>query len=198
MIPRDVSAQIDMLSRRGKGGMYAAEYCYIYNVLQKRVPCNLLVFGVGNDSLLWHNTNKGGLTVFLEDVKSWTERISTQHPHLSISTVTYNTRRGSYRQLLKEFKAGNNKVLELDMSEDIKNTTWDVIIVDGPQGNSKRSPGRMKSIYASSILGGEKADIFVHDYIRKVEGMYVREFLTNIIHIKTLGHYHPKKKNHNS
>ena len=34
-------------------------------------PMNILVFGLGNDSIFWYEINKGGKTVFFEEKKKW-------------------------------------------------------------------------------------------------------------------------------
>lgn len=43
-------------------------------VLEKKSPCNFLVFGLGHDSLMWTALNHGGRTVFLEEDQSWIDQ----------------------------------------------------------------------------------------------------------------------------
>ena len=40
-------------------------------VLQKKAPCNFLVFDLGYDSFMWAALNNGGRTIFLQEDKSW-------------------------------------------------------------------------------------------------------------------------------
>lgn len=44
-------------------------------VLQRKSPCNFLVFGLGRDSLMWAGLNYGGHTVFVEEDKAWIDQI---------------------------------------------------------------------------------------------------------------------------
>lgn len=61
-------------------------------VLEKKSPCNFLVFGLGHDSLMWTSLNHGGRTVFLEEDKSWIEQIQRQVPSLESYHVVYDTK----------------------------------------------------------------------------------------------------------
>ena len=61
-------------------------------VLQKKAPCNFLVFGLGHDSLMWTALNHGGRTVFLEEDKSWMERIKQKFPSVESYYVVYDTK----------------------------------------------------------------------------------------------------------
>ncbi len=159
------------------GGMRKGEYQYIRQIIWSRTPCNLLVFGVGNDSNFWHESNPKGKTVFLEDYSLWEKKIRKQNPDLIICHVEYNTLVRNASKLLKAYRGGDKKCLHMKLPNKVKNKKWDVIIVDGPRGNSSRYPGRMKSIYMASILAAPDADIFLHDVHRRVEKQYSREFL---------------------
>lgn len=61
-------------------------------VLEKKSPCNFLVFGLGHDSLMWTSLNHGGRTVFLEEDRSWINQIHQQLPSLESYHVTYDTK----------------------------------------------------------------------------------------------------------
>lgn len=61
-------------------------------VLQRKSPCNFLVFGLGHDSLMWTSLNYGGRTVFLEEDKSWIEQIQQKFPTLESYHVVYDTK----------------------------------------------------------------------------------------------------------
>ncbi|KAH1088303.1 hypothetical protein GYH30_019374 [Glycine max] len=44
-------------------------------VLEKKSPCNFLVFGLGHDGLMWNALNHGGRTIFLEEEESWIQQM---------------------------------------------------------------------------------------------------------------------------
>jgi len=72
---------------------------HIYQVF-KRIKsfknCNLLVFGVGNDSALWHNLNKDGRTVFLENIPEWTSKVKEKNDYLHVLDLNYHNTESFY------------------------------------------------------------------------------------------------------
>lgn len=137
-----------------------------------RPPFNILVFGVGNDSILWHKLNLGGKTVFLEDDETWIQTIQKKFPFLEIYKVSYNTLLKNWKHLLN-----HPQKLKLNIPSHIFQTSWDIIIVDGPMGYSPQKPGRMKSIYMASILAKKGGFVFVHDLEREVEKNFCHKYL---------------------
>ncbi|CAN4125684.1 unnamed protein product [Withania somnifera] len=162
-------------------------------VLEKKSPCNFLVFGLGHDSLMWTALNHGGRTVFLEEDKSWIEQIQSQLPSLESYHVIYDT-------LITQA----DKLMEIGMSnEDCKKVTdprfskcqlalkglpqqvldidWDLIMVDAPTGWHDGAPGRMTAVYTAGLIARNKAegqtDVFVHDVDRVVEDQFSKAFL---------------------
>ena len=117
--------------------------------------CNLLVFGVGNDTPLWIEINSKGRTVFLENSSEWLQKIMESCPAAESYLVTYNTKLSEWEQLIDD-----NARLAIDLPPQITSTQWDVILVDGPSGDLAsykkqygiEPPGRMSSIYMSSLL----------------------------------------------
>lgn len=183
----------EVIKANAAGGQLTyAEYALITEKIVTKAPCNVLVFGVGNDSSLWIEANKGGKTVFLEDNAQWLSTIKKRLPKLQGHLVAYNTKRIDWFKLLK---CPQFKCLELSLPREIHQTRWDIIFIDGPYGGTDASPGRMKSIYTSSKLAfkNKNVDVFVHDCNRTVEDIYCKTFLLpkNLKKsIRLLRHYH--------
>ncbi len=129
-------------------------------------PCRFLVFGTGNDSLLWAGINRWGRTVFLENDAGWREAIAAQSRRLKIEAVTYTTRLAESREILHRPER-----LEMSLPRAVRDRRWDLILVDGPQGWGN-APGRMQSIYEASRLAAPRATIFVHDIDRAAEALH--------------------------
>ncbi len=136
-------------------------------------PLNMLVFGLGNDSILWHECNEGGRTVFLEDLADWRTKITQVRPEIESYLVSYNTRVSDWRELID----APEKLHIEDMPDEIRRAKWDIIFVDGPMGWKDDKPGRMKSIYEASRLIKPGGHIFVHDARREVESAYCDKYL---------------------
>ena len=144
-------------------------------------PARFLVFGLGHDSVFWANANQGGTTVFLESDPVWFKRITELHPELNAYLVEYGTARHQWRALLR-----SPDQLAMKLPDAVREETWDCILVDGPTGHRRQTPGRMKSIYAAASLIKPGGDIFVHDCHRQVERIYCDTFLGNANLVKQL------------
>ena len=161
------------------------EYTLIAETLIKKSPCNMLVFGVGRDSEMWIKNNSLGKTVFLEDNKTWFNRISAKIPHINAHLVKYSTKRKDWQYWLDE---NHTNELLLDLPLEIREMKWDIIFVDGPEGWSDEKPGRMKSIFTAAYLAHQYKDchVFVHDCDRPVEAVYSSMFLLDENLVSTL------------
>lgn len=168
----------------------AEEYAYLRDVVAGRVPCRLLIFGVGKDSKLWVRANEGGTTVFVEHEPEWIAKTQQDLPDTRIVRVRYGTRRWQWR-FLKELP----RLLWMsDLPSDVAEAKWDVIFVDSPQGGKASRPGRMKSIYTASVVAarGDATQVLVHDCDRKVERVYCDRYLGHarlVREVRTLRHY---------
>ena len=114
----------------------------IRKTVKHKAPCNLLIWGLGNDSVFWTKVNRGGTTLFLEDNKIWFQKVNKKRKRLKAFLVDYNTQRTQWRELLE-----SEDLLVIDLPKLVKETKWDIVIVDGPAGYSDTDSGRMKSIY---------------------------------------------------
>ncbi len=162
------------------GQMSYGEYEYIYNLITKLSPCNILIFGLGNDSRLWTTINKG-FTLFIEDNQFWIDKIK---PLLNGNFEIYDYK---YNTLVKNWinYLSNDNILDIlkmkfsnqTRNEVVYNTKWDIVLIDAPLGCSDDSCGRMIPISTTYSLN--KKYILVHDCNRIVENIYTRVFFGN-------------------
>ncbi|CAJ1787880.1 unnamed protein product [Sphenostylis stenocarpa] len=165
-----------------------------FDVLQSLAPCNFLVFGLGHDSLMWDSFNPRGTTMFLEEDPKWTLFALQRFPILHADTVHYSTRLSDAKALINSYKrdcATVSHPLKGDwqcmlalsnLSNDVYDRDWDVIMIDGPRGYFSAAPGRMAVIYSAAMMarGRKKSGVthvFLHDVDRDVEKHYAKEFL---------------------
>ncbi|XP_055834186.1 glucuronoxylan 4-O-methyltransferase 1-like [Solanum dulcamara] len=162
-------------------------------VLEKKSPCNFLVFGLGHDSLMWTALNHGGRTVFLEEDKLWIEQIQSQLPSLESYRVIYDTRITQADELM-EIAMNNEDCKQVTdprfskcqlalkgLPQQVLEIDWDLIMVDAPTGWHDGAPGRMSAIYTAGLIARNKqdgeTDVFVHDVDRVVEDQFSKVFL---------------------
>ena len=160
-------------------GMCFDQYKSIYNCIKSKQGSNVLVFGLGSDSNLWYETNENGQTVFLENHDEWFDKVTKESPHIKAHFIKYTNNGYEADALLEEYDSGNHDCLSIDLPEEIRQTKWDVIIVDGPAAWDYKYPCRMKSIYESYNLSkkSDNIDIFIHDTHREIEIKYCDYFL---------------------
>ncbi|KAL3845687.1 hypothetical protein ACJIZ3_003090 [Penstemon smallii] len=161
-------------------------------VLEKKSPCNFLIFGLGRDSLMWTALNHGGRTVFLEEDKSWIDQIQRQIPSLESYHVVYDTKVTQADELLEIGSREECKVVSdprfskcqlalKGLPSEIYDIEWDLIMVDAPTGYFDGAPGRMSAIYTAGLMARNRengeTDVFVHDVNRVVEDKFSKAFL---------------------
>jgi len=172
-------------------------------VLRRKSPCNLLVFGLGHDSLMWDSLNYGGKTVFLEEDKKWIATMKSKFPNLDSRHVTYDTKVRNSDNLLNSAKGTkecehvidpreSNCTLALkNLPKDIYEVEWDLIMVDAPTGYHVEAPGRMTALYTAGLMGRNKddgeTDVFIHDVDRPIENVFSKEFLCEGYLIEQVG-----------
>ncbi len=181
--------QIANLVKKNPSQLTVEEYTTIAEKVEASAPCNLLVFGLGNDSQLWINLNRGGKTVFLENNGEWFKKINDTIPNLNAYLVKYDTTLNQWKDLLDQ--PGK---LRMKLPSEILKTKWNIIFVDAPAGYGNNA-GRMQSIYMASWFANQnkKTDVFVHDCDRAAEQAYTKQYLKteNLIKsIDRLRHYY--------
>ena len=161
-------------------------------VLQKKSPCNFLVFGLGHDSLMWAALNHGGRTIFLDEDAVWIEQIRRRFPMLESYHVTYDSKVNQADELMEAGKGpectaivdARYSMCQLGLKGlpgEVYDIKWDLIMVDAPTGYHDEAPGRMTAIYTAGMMARNRADgetdVFVHDVNRVVEDKFSKEFL---------------------
>ena len=166
-------------------------------VLQRRAPCNFLVFGLGLDSPMWAALNHGGRTVFFEEDASWIANVRSAHPGLESYHVSYDTRVTDADDLislrdhpsctaqpdLAAAAAASCRLALRGLPPVFYELEWDLIMVDAPTGWTPESPGRMGAIYTAGMAArarrpwDDATDVFVHDVDRPVEDRFSMAFL---------------------
>ncbi|XP_058735468.1 protein IRX15-LIKE [Vicia villosa] len=194
----------------------------ISDVLRKcSSPCNLLVFGLTPETLLWKALNHNGKTVFIDENRYYAAYIEEKHPEIDAYDVQYTTKRSEMKELIasaKEHVANECKPVQNllfsdcklginDLPNHVYEVDWDVILVDGPRGDWPEAPGRMSAIFTAGVLarskkgGNPKTHIFLHDFSGEVEQVCGNEFLCkeNLLEASgTMGHYVLERMNESS
>ncbi|XP_039015058.1 glucuronoxylan 4-O-methyltransferase 1-like [Hibiscus syriacus] len=161
-------------------------------ILEKKSPCNFLVFGLGHDSLMWSSLNYGGRTVFLEEDEAWIEQIRRRFPMLESYHVTYDSKvnqadnlmdvgKGPKCTAIADPKHSMCQLASKGLPSKVYEMKWDLIMVDAPIGYYEDAPGRMTAIYIAGMMARNKGkgvtDVFVHDVNRVVEEKFSMAFL---------------------
>lgn len=160
-----------------KGLMSFEQYWNIASIIEKSKGCNILIFGLGYDSILWKKINSNGKNVYIEDDVEWIRKF--ENKNLDIRMVEYST-------LIEQDHDINpdNIKLILKIDNDIKKTKWDIIIVDAPLGHQPprkwSGPGRMSSLYMTKKLKNKKTIVIVDDYNRKVENKFCEYYFGHL------------------
>jgi len=143
------------------------------DILKECEGKEMLVFGCGNDSKLWHDAAN---TVFIEDQQRWAD-LSIQAGH---NVVCYQypddiSVKDSFGLI---YCSGLKDVYEKYKPPVTKK--FDVILIDGPYGFKSDNPGRLLPFYWSSThLSKKGTAIYIDDAWRPLEYHATKKFFNN-------------------
>ena len=129
-----------------------------------------LVWGLGYDTPLWWNIS-GQNAYFVESEDKYID-LNRDIPDSHIIKYTYpdiNVK----QSLLHPDKYTSRKVPE----NILKLGSFDIIIIDGPYGNSLKGPGRLLPIYWSlNYLSKQNTIIYIDDSNRELEAFCIKKY----------------------
>ncbi|XP_049393154.1 probable methyltransferase At1g27930 [Solanum stenotomum] len=195
------------------------EINFLYDLVSRKSPCNILVFGLETQYSSQISTiNRGGFTVFLEDnpAKIKLYNSTSKANSTRIHRVEYQTVARDAYKILKHARQNQKdsyisatassskhdlysnssrkcKFMSLvpNVPKEVYEVKWDLVIVDGPDGDKPESPGRMAAIYIAGVLARRSKNkngthVLVHDVDRMIEKWFSWEFLcdTNLVSSK--------------
>jgi glucuronoxylan 4-O-methyltransferase len=136
----------------------------IASCLIARRPAQMLVFGLGRDSVMWQRLNEGGETLFVEHDPRYVAAAAASIPAGRIVAFDFAAHTTVFGSFALDLAALGRVAMPAPLARD-----WDVILVDGPTGFHMEDPGRALPLYWASRLMQRHTHIFVDDYQRALE-----------------------------
>ncbi|XP_057456625.1 glucuronoxylan 4-O-methyltransferase 1 [Lotus japonicus] len=189
------------------------EFKVLSDLIALKSPCNLLLFGFQPQYLVLSLLNAGGTTIFLEDdLDKMSKEIANYNSTRAYKLGNNEPAKEAYK-LLKHARQNQAcapnpiliqkskcKLALKNLPAEVYEKNWDVIVIDGPSGDSPESPGRMATIYTAGVLAraGNISDVVVHDVDRMIEKWFSWEFLCHenllcskgkLWHFRITGHF---------
>lgn len=184
---RFIERWVEALVRMNPNQMTCDEYMYVVKLIRECQPCDVLVFGVGYDSPLWHICNPEGRTVFLEHDLDWIERVRKTYAAFKINVVQV-----VYSTTVREHSHETDE--EVLLLNGLPEGNWKIILVDAPPGYNDDDPGRMQSIYSAWAL--DSTHVVIHDCDRPVEDWHAQRWFGSSAQsgIGSLRHFYKEEK----
>lgn len=137
----------------------------------------MLVWGLGHDSKIWHAANCKGRTAFVEENDDWIREVKGLYPYLEIHQFS------EYKATVGSADSFFNEPWLLDMPTPVQQECWDVVLVDAPMGYLAHQYGRMEAAYWTMQMAvrcansrGRDVVVFMHDVEREVESAVVERY----------------------
>ena len=141
----------------------------------------MLVFGLGYDSKMWYKGNNKN-TFFIENNDEYIKLNNKDIPSDNIVKYEYTT------TCLNSINLCDDEINKFKIPEKIvKESPFDIIIIDGPEGYAPTKPGRLIPSYWSTMLSKKGTVIYFDDTNRPLEKFCIEKYFK----------YYPKKEFNN-
>lgn len=148
-----------------------AEYHAFAQKIHTMAPCQLLVFGLGRDSVAWCEVNHNGDTLFLENNPEWIERIAPEIGEQRVQQIGYEYR-------FEQWEADDLRPEAVPLPESTNAlptaASYDAIFVDAPWGPTF---GRHQSTHLATTVVRPGGLIALHDCERPREQLVCQRLL---------------------
>lgn len=147
----------------------------IFNESSKIKNCKMLVFGLGNDSIMWNELTNGN-TIFIENYQKW---IDLNKTILNQNIIKYEYTGITVESSLNLLKQPEDILIHNKLPFEIENKgPFDIILIDGPQGYKPNLPGRLYPIvWSLTRLSKPGTLVYIDDSNRQLESKCITAFL---------------------
>ena len=128
----------------------------------------MLVFGLGYDSKMWYMGNKH--TFFIENNNDYIQ-LNKDIPRDHVVKYDYKT------TCTTSFQLSEDEIQTFSLPEKIKREgPFDIIIIDGPNGYSPKTPGRLIPCFWSTALTKPGSIVYIDDVDRPLEKYCIQKY----------------------
>lgn len=130
----------------------------------------MLVFGLGYDSKMWYHGNKN--TVFVENKQEYIDLNKNEIPAENIIKYEYKN-----INVNNSFDKTDETIREYVIPKSLlEKGPFDIILIDGPEGYSKTTPGRLIPCYWSTLLSKSGGFVYIDDATRPLETYCIQKY----------------------
>ena len=132
-----------------------------------------LVFGLGHDSKMWYNGNAE--TYFVENKDEFIKLNEKDIPKTNIIKYDYKNISLKISKELSDEAISKFKVPD----ELLQLAPFDIILIDGPEGQAPEKPGRLLPYYWVKFLSKSGTIIYTDDSRRPYESYFINKYFKN-------------------
>jgi hypothetical protein len=133
----------------------------------------MLVFGLGYDSKMWYEGNNKN-TFFVENKDQYIQLNIKDIPSDNIIKYDYKISCSS------SFNLTDDEIKTFEVPKNILDKgPFDIIIIDGPEGWSGETPGRLLPCYWSTLVSKKGTVVYVDDANRSLENYCIEKYYKN-------------------